>query len=157
MTFLFRSGPLEEKIRIILNATIQHATNLAKFVTIYKTLMLVFKLTKGKENLGDSFLAGLFGGYMVFGEDNPINHQIVLYLFSRDVLGLAKLAVKKGLIKKPDGNAFAYFSAFVWGIVMLLFRHERDVLQTSLQASMQYLYNDSDYWDSWRNLLWHNK
>ena len=36
MTFLFRKGTLEEKIRIIVKSTLEHSRNLASFATVYK-------------------------------------------------------------------------------------------------------------------------
>jgi peroxisomal membrane protein 4 len=54
-----------------------HATNLAKFVTIYKTMMLLQrKANSGKERTADAFISGLIGGYLVFGERNAINEQV---------------------------------------------------------------------------------
>eukprot|EP01116_Phalansterium_solitarium_P002713 TRINITY_DN12900_c0_g1_i1.p1 TRINITY_DN12900_c0_g1~~TRINITY_DN12900_c0_g1_i1.p1 ORF type:complete len:208 (-),score=55.04 TRINITY_DN12900_c0_g1_i1:326-949(-) len=156
MTFLFRSGTLKQKFRWIFEATKAHATNLAKFVFIYKTLMLIFKRFSGKLEKPHPFIAGIIGGYYVFGENNNINNQIVLYLFSRILVGLAKLGVKRGVLPAPD-NTFAVFASLVWGVVMWLFVFETDTLQASLAASMQYLYNDSNTWDGLRNFLWHNK
>lgn len=156
MTLLFRSGTLKEKAVHIFQATKAHARNLALFVTIYKSSMLgLSQLNGGKEGTSHAFLAGLLGGYVVFGKETSINKQIVLYLFSRVVLGLANLPVKHKLVSPPD--AYPMFAAVVWGCVMWLFRHESDVLQPSLRASMQYLYVDSNYWSSLRNFLWHNK
>ena len=60
------------------------------------------------------------------------------------MVGLAKSLTKNGLIPSTNFKVFPVFAATVWAIVMWLFRHERDSLQSSLQASMQYLYNDSD-------------
>ena len=80
----------------------------------------------------------------------------MLYLFSRILIGLAAMAAEKQAIQAP-AQTYPVFAALVWGIVMWLFRHERKSLQPSLQASMQYLYNDSDTWNSLRNFLWHNK
>ncbi|ORZ33246.1 peroxisomal membrane protein 4 [Catenaria anguillulae PL171] len=158
MTFLFREGPLRTKFRFILDATRQHSWNLGRFVLIYKTLLLVLRKAQGnKESKIDAFIAGTVGGYLIFGENNNINQQIVLYLFSRIMIGLAKLAVKESVIPDPPQDPFPMFAAVVWGIVMWLFRHNRDTLQSSLQASMQYLYNDSDMWKSLKTLLWHNK
>ena len=66
-----------ERLRAISRATKQHATNLAKFVAIYKTLLLVQrKLNGGKARPHDTFFAGLLGGYFVFGERNAINEQV---------------------------------------------------------------------------------
>lgn len=118
--------------------------------------MVAQRLLKGKEGSGDAFVAGVVGGYLIFGEDNNINQQIVLYLFSRIMMGMAKLSVKKGIIPQPP-HAFPIFAAVVWGIVMWLFRKERDTLQGSLQASMQYLYNDSEVFSTFKNWLWHNR
>lgn len=62
--------------RFVLKATKQHARNLAFFATIYKTLLIVQRRMHGKERPLDSFLAGLVGGYMVFGENNNVNQQV---------------------------------------------------------------------------------
>ncbi len=132
---------LKEKIRFILKATYQHARNLAFFVTIYKTLMVLQRIVKGAEHSSDAFVAGVIGGYIIFGEENGVNQQINYYLLSRITVGVAKLMVKKQYVPQLP-NSFPIVSAAVWGIVMWLFRHERDTLQPSLQASMQYLYND---------------
>ncbi|KAJ1905129.1 hypothetical protein IWQ60_012340 [Tieghemiomyces parasiticus] len=185
MTFLFRSGSLRDKARVVFKATRAHAQNLGAFVTIYKSLMFALrKLSGNKEASHHSFLAGLVGGYVVFGENNNINNQcrsivrsaavtdaastprslyppprtrqIVMYLFSRVAIGLAKLAVEKRVVDEPH-RPFPVFAAVVWGLVMWLFRHERATLQPSLQASMQYLYVDSNHWSSLRSLFWHNK
>ena len=71
MIMLFRSGSLKEKIRLVLRATKQHASNLARFAVIYKTSMLILRLINpvrpGKEGPYDTFFAGLAGGYVVFG------------------------------------------------------------------------------------------
>jgi peroxisomal membrane protein 4 len=70
-------------------------------------------------------------------------------------MGMARTAVKYEVVRPPE-KTFPYFAAVVWGIVMWLFRHERETLQMSLQSSMHYLYNNSEKWDSLRNWLWHN-
>jgi peroxisomal membrane protein 4 len=67
---------LAEKFKFICQATFQHSKNLAFFVTIYKSLLLLQKKFKGKEGKMDALIAGIFGGYIVFGEDNAINQQV---------------------------------------------------------------------------------
>lgn len=88
MIFLFRSGTVEEKLKLILRATRTHAQNLAKYATVYKTTMLVLKhmgATPGKEGPYDTFFAGLLGGYLVFGRRSKSGHissvskQIVIF------------------------------------------------------------------------------
>ncbi|CAJ0769360.1 18736_t:CDS:2 [Entrophospora sp. SA101] len=155
-TKVVKSKLLKDKLILIFKATKQHSKNLAFFVTTYKTMMYLQKLIVGKEQNGHSFIAGLIGGYLVFGENNNVNQQIVLYVFARIMIGLAKLPVSHKVMNEPN-NSFPIFAALVWGTVMWLFRHNRDVLQPSLQSSMQYLYLDSDKWNSLKTFLWHNK
>lgn len=51
--------------------------NLAKFVTLYKTLLLLQKkINGGKVRSHDTFFAGLLGGYVVFGDRTAINEQV---------------------------------------------------------------------------------
>ncbi|KAI9323582.1 peroxisomal membrane protein 4 [Dichotomocladium elegans] len=157
MAFLFKSGSVMDKFRYIFRATKQHARNLGVFATIYKTAMFAQKkLNGGKEAGIHPFIAGLVGGYFVFGENNAINQQIVLYIFARVFLATVKLPVKRQIIDAPQ-HTYPLFAAVCWGLVMYLFKHDADVLQPSLRASMQYIYKDSDYWDSLRTLIWHNK
>ncbi|KAG1169554.1 hypothetical protein G6F70_008218 [Rhizopus microsporus] len=157
MTILFKTGSVESKVKGILRATKQHALNLGIFATIYKTLMIVQrKMNDGKEASLHPFIAGVIGGYYVFGDNNSINQQIILYLFSRVVMAIVKVPVKRQVVDAPP-QTFPVFAAVVWGLVMWLFRHETDTVQPSLRASMQYIYRDSDSWNSLRTLIWHNK
>ena len=64
--------------------------------------------------------------------------------------------VKRKWIQAPP-HSFTIMATVTWGIVMWLFRHDKDTLQGSLAASMEYLYNDSDKFDTFRNWLWHNR
>lgn len=67
----------KERAKQIFKATRQHATNLAAFVTLYKTMLLMQKkFNGGKERTTDTFIAGLIGGYIVFGDRNAINEQV---------------------------------------------------------------------------------
>lgn len=46
-------------------------------MTLYKTLLLIQKKANGgKERSWDTFIAGLIGGYVVFGERSAINEQV---------------------------------------------------------------------------------
>lgn len=122
----------------------------------------------------DNLLAGLVGGYFVFGRGSrrsgkisSVNQQIVIYVFARVVLALARLAVAPGrglpLVSRErpaallTQHAWPVFAAASWGMVMHLFRHHPDDLQPSLRSSMTYIYLNSDDWDGLRNFLWHNK
>jgi peroxisomal membrane protein 4 len=48
-------------------------------------------------------------------------------------------------------------AAIIWGLVMWLFYNHRGSLQSSLQASMQYIYVDSEQWRNLWTLLVHNQ
>ncbi|KAH6627917.1 Tim17/Tim22/Tim23/Pmp24 family-domain-containing protein [Chaetomium tenue] len=176
MMMLFRSGTLREKARLIFRATSMHACNLARFATIYKLACLFLKhyvATPGKEGPYDSFFAGLLGGYMVFGGRSPrsnkipsVNQQIVIYVFARVVLALARLAVKPGVglpvVSEPETSAaisaaaWPLFASASWALVMHLYRWHPMELQGSLRSSMTYIYGDSERWEGLRTLLWHN-
>jgi hypothetical protein len=137
-----------EKLRLILKATRQHARNLALFAFSYKSVMYITKsLRDGKEESYDSLVAGLLGGYYVFGRgiQSSVNQQIVIYIFGRVVLGLAKLLVQQSMVPTDVGismkkNAWPIFAATSWGIVMWLFRWHPDTLQPSLRSSMTYMF-----------------
>ncbi|KAK9479789.1 Tim17/Tim22/Tim23/Pmp24 family-domain-containing protein [Lipomyces japonicus] len=163
MTFLFRNGTIKSKLKLVLNATKEHARNLGTFVFIYKATLYILKKTHEKEQPTDTLIAGLLGGYFVFGRGgkSSVNQQIVLYVFSRVVLGLSKLAVEKRVIPSISdeiGNTvYPIFASVCWGLVMYLFRTDPQVLQVSMKNSMDYIYLDSNYWTNLRTLLWHNK
>lgn len=114
----------------------------------------------GKERHYDSFLAGLLGGYTVFGRTihNSVSQQIVIYVFARVCLALAKLAVQpKGV---PGGtssggwglagdgefrrelvrNGWPVFASLSWAMVMYVFRWHPEAVQSSLRSSMSYMW-----------------
>ncbi|PYI35059.1 putative peroxisomal membrane protein [Aspergillus indologenus CBS 114.80] len=173
MILLFRSGTFREKVKLVLKATRQHARNLATFALIYKGSMILLRninpVAVGKEGRYDSFFAGLLGGYAVFGRHKTsITQQIVIYIFARVVLALAKLAIRpdmhplSSLITPQtrtqiESNAWPVFASVSWALVMYIFRWHPDTLMSSLRSSMVYIYADSDHWDSFRNFLIHNK
>lgn len=169
MVMLFRSGTIREKAWLIFKATRQHASNLARFALFYKSSLLVLKnVNGGKEESIHTFLAGLFGGYWVFGHgkgaSSSVNQQIVIYVFARVVLALAKLAVQppgdnslvgsaygghggKGFLGLSEQqreavrrNAWPVFASVSWASVMWLFRWYPETLQPSLRSSMTYMY-----------------
>lgn len=171
---------VREKLWLIFRATKTHARNLAKFATIYKTTVMLLKHygpgEAGKEGPYDTLVAGLLGGYFVFGgrsrkngKISSVNQQIVIYVFARVVLALARLAVREGspvalpvvsrqgVSDKVSHYAWPVFASVSWGLVMWLFRYHPEDLQPSLRSSMSYIYAQSDEWDGLRNFIWHNK
>lgn len=77
MSYIFARISWPSRLRTIFRATKTHALNLAKFVSLYKTLLLLQKkVNGGKERSLDTFIAGMLGGYIVFGERNAINEQV---------------------------------------------------------------------------------
>jgi peroxisomal membrane protein 4 len=107
-----------------------------------------------------NFLAAFIMGYYVFGENNNVNSQVCvrdalclivsnsgrgqinMYLLSRILFGLARLAVSSGVISAPKGgrimctaegahacgyaaDTFPLFAALVWGTVLWLFEYHR--------------------------------
>jgi hypothetical protein len=78
----FTAGPpscsWKSRLLVIYKATKQHAFNLAKFVSLYKILLLLQrKANGGKQRNADTFIAGLLGGYVVFGDRSAVNEQVL--------------------------------------------------------------------------------
>ncbi|GAA5964385.1 hypothetical protein JCM3765_006398 [Sporobolomyces pararoseus] len=184
MSLIFQTGTLQQRLRYVYKATKQHSLNLAKFVAIYKTCLLLQKtLAGGKQRSLDTFFAGLIGGWCVFGERNAVNEQIVLYVVSRVITSFLPRAgppappsapasarpttapdgfpLPPGYpypkSRPPNSKVFEVYAAVAWGVVMYLFRERRDTLHGGMVHSMQYLYNDSEVWNNLKTLLWHNR
>ncbi|XP_053056043.1 peroxisomal membrane protein 4 isoform X3 [Acinonyx jubatus] len=83
MTFLFRSGSLQEKLRAILQATYTHSWNLACFVFAYKGLCALQSHVQGETYQVHSFLAAFVGALLVFRDNNNINSQVIISLLVR--------------------------------------------------------------------------
>lgn len=155
-----------EKLLQIFKATRQHARNLAMFALIYKgtSLVLAKSRARGKVESIDPFIAGLLGGYYVFGRSrSSVTQQIVIYIFARVMLGMAKLAIQPpgnnaligsqyggrggaGFIHMSDEMrekvktaAWPVFASLSWASVMWLFKWYPDMLQPSLKSSMTYM------------------
>ncbi|KAF9647494.1 peroxisomal membrane protein 4 [Thelephora ganbajun] len=165
MAILFGRGDWNTRARTIFQATKTHATNLMKYVALYKSLVLIQKKANGgKERTFDTFFAGLVGGYLVFGDRNAINEQVVLYICSRVIASFIPRATPKPQsptvgVKPipPDSRYFSIFAALVWGSVMWLYEHKGETIQPGMFNSMTYLYRDSNVWTDLRTLLWHNR
>jgi peroxisomal membrane protein 4 len=167
MVFLFRSGTIREKIWLVLKATRQHARNLATFAVIYKSCMLMLRVLNpgapGKEGPYDTFLSGAVGGYLVFGRGkngaSSVSQQIVIYVFARVVLALARLSLESPRMtsttptptlftqrldpevkKRIQENAWPVFASLSWAFVMYIFRWQPESIQSSLRSSMTYMY-----------------
>ncbi|RMZ89608.1 hypothetical protein DV736_g3150, partial [Chaetothyriales sp. CBS 134916] len=190
MVFLFRSGTIREKIWLVLKATRAHASNLARFAIVYKSMMLILRIINpahpGKEGHYDTFLSGMVGGYMIFGRGKALNssvsQQIVIYIFARVMLALARISIEPPLAtvggagasagtaapalftqrldpalrKKIQQSAWPVFASLSWALVMYLFRWRPETIQSSLRSSMKYIYVNSDSWDGLTNFLIYN-
>lgn len=105
-----------------------------------------------------ALVAGATGGYYVWGRYSSVNYQIVLYLTSRVIVGLAKRTWEKihgipvhhdhhtSILKHP--KTYPLLAATVWGIVMALFEESPHVLHRSLKQSMDEIYRHQPSWIS---------
>jgi len=123
------------------------------FALAYKSSMVFLRRASrnGKEHPLHSFFAGLTGGYLVFGRgiQSSVNQQIVIYVFARVMLALAKLSVQRrseggvgmgrDLREKVQRNAWPVFASLSWAMVMWLFRWYPETIQPSLRSSMKYM------------------
>jgi len=101
MLFLLRNFPGPGTLRPSLSATVSRLAERRRDDTaaaaLGDTLARTAVVRSRKEASTDSFLAGLVAGYLVFGRravaGSSVTQQIVIYVFARSMLGLAKLAV----------------------------------------------------------------
>ena len=160
---------LRSKCILVYKATRQHARNLGFFALVYKSTMLFLRHTSptGKERHYDSFLAGLLGGYTVFGRTihTSVSQQIVIYVAARVCLALAKLAVQQRHVggggrhggasgggggwelfgngemrRAMVRNGWPAFASLSWAMVMYIFRWHPESVQSSLRSSMSYMW-----------------
>jgi len=107
---------------------------------------------------------------VIFGTSSPLPPQSYLLtrcdsVFARVCLSLAQLSIQPsvGIIKNHElskrisHDAWPVFAALSWGSVMWLFRWYPDTVQSGLRSSMDYIYVQSDHWDSLRNFIIHSK
>ena len=80
---------------------------------------------------------------------NP--NQIVIYIFARVMLSLARLAIQPGMhplsgLITPESrsqithNAWPVFASLTWAAVMYIYRWYPESLASSLRSSMVYMY-----------------
>lgn len=67
------------KLKSIIRATKTHASNLAKFVFIYKSIRLIAKSIFNEIHQHHTLVAAFIGGYIVFGDKNNVNEQVFKY------------------------------------------------------------------------------
>jgi peroxisomal membrane protein 4 len=142
MTILFRSGSLKSKIISIIKMTWEHARNLGVFVLFYKSIVCILRhLFKSRTPIFN-FISGFIASYLFLSrEATAVNMQIMLYLLSRDILALANIVSNNYM---NGWSGFTLTSMTVWGIVMFLFEYNSKLLQSSLTASMNFIYKESD-------------
>ncbi len=162
MTLLFKDIHLNKLplvLKAILTMAVEHGLNLGLFVLAYKTGYKILNYLTKPSSM-NHFLSGLLFGTLIFGRKTGVNHQIVLYLFSRVMIGLATLFYNKlskiclakcSFIEK--GYSYYLLAAVCWGTVMWLFEREKTLLQPSLSHSMEFLYKESDNVKSWTDLI----
>lgn len=115
-----------------------------------------------------ALIAGMIGGYTVWGRYSSINYQIVLYLTSRVIVALfQRLTQTTTTIQHQEqqqqqqqfsksvplpivswrqlikDRIFPLSAATIWGIVMYLFEESPEFLHPSLRSSMDEIYRFS--------------
>jgi hypothetical protein len=164
MIFLFRSGSFRQKCYLVFKATRTHARNLALYCVVYKLSMLALAKGNGGKIAGvHPFIGGLLGGYAVFGRSrSQVSQQIIIYVFVRVVLALAKLSIQPkaatsvssygemssggwellgngDLRDNVEKYAWPVFASVSWASVMWLWRWHPETVQSSMRSSMNYM------------------
>jgi len=71
---------LQEKIRVILSLTYQHARNLALLATFYKLVTMMSEKMIGHSSRLVTFISAFTAGYFVFGTNNKLNMQVSIMI-----------------------------------------------------------------------------
>ncbi|KAI4528432.1 peroxisomal membrane protein 4 [Schizophyllum commune Tattone D] len=162
---LYGRGGWRTRAKWILDATRQHATTLATFATLYKSLLLLLRKARGgKQGNPDSLIAGLIASWAVFKDRTSVNEQIVLYVLARAVMSFLPRAgggttpTAPGTVKAqpPNPRYYTVLATIVMGGSMWLFENRGETLQRGMFNQMVYIYHDSDRWKDLKTLLWHN-
>ena len=126
MTFLFRSGSLQDKFKWIFKAAYAHSKNLATFVFIYKLLMATMKKIELGSEKGKlhPFIAAFIGGYYVFGTHDKINEQVFYCIF-------------------PDSKAPINNMLYISDCIVLALKNHSSICKA---CSWERLYQKTKYW-----------
>jgi peroxisomal membrane protein 4 len=143
MTLLFHKGTLRQKVETIFKATATHAKNLGLFVLCFKAALCAARHATWQERPLNHLLAGFAAAWVCWGEHNPINSQVNMYILSRILVGSTH-SVMNAYALPPLPKAFSVYAASIWAIVMYLYAYQTPHIQSSLKRSMTYLYSDSD-------------
>uniref|UniRef100_A0A8C1L4X1 Wu:fe02h09 n=1 Tax=Cyprinus carpio TaxID=7962 RepID=A0A8C1L4X1_CYPCA len=144
-----------------------HSRNLACFVLTYKGLQALQQHLQGNLCIVKGFRNGAVYGAKIRAPNalvmtflfrsgslrekiaQALQHQVSInmYLLSRILFALSRLAVEKGFVPQPRKDTFPLFGAL----------YHPHTLQPSLQSSMNYLYHDSNTWHDISDFLIYNK
>lgn len=178
MVTLFGSGTVRERWTKILTATRQHATRLAAYVAIYKTALLILRdlFHEGKQASVDPFIAGMLGGWYMFGDRTPVNEQVCVKITPDCAVLCVALHCcsaptrrgAEGLPPSPccaggqHGTPAICRAHLGLGHVVVLQRappperRSREQHGLYVERADTDLYVLSDKWNGLRNFLWHN-
>lgn len=153
INILFKKGSAWSKFKNMCEMAWEHARNLGLYVLCYKTLLYVFQRLEGGYRRGlHELIAGFLAGFCCFKEKTNVNYQIILYLFSRILIGLVSYTASKYNFGQT-WNTHPALAAICWGTVMLLYEDDKSTLQPSLKSSMDFLYTQSETYHSWADFV----
>ena len=151
MAILFGTSNFKNELKKLIENTFAHGFRLASFVTLYKSTVIFLKRIFGKHEHWHHFVAGGICGFIIFRSKNPINQQLIFYLLSRDIVGVSQSLQNRGYF--PKIAFFPILGIFCWSTVMFMYKFEPTALQKSLTVSMDFLYKDSDIWETWTDFV----
>lgn len=142
--------------------SIQHGMNLGMAACVFKVGTSLLSIASGggagsgENNKWHRALMAGICGFIFWGEANPVNIQVNMYVMSRTATALAVLFIERrvatagstpltGTEKALFGpTGYRLFSTTVWAIALYLFFNHTNVLQGGLKQSMTQIYKDGD-------------
>lgn len=139
-----RKAPLSKNVKFLVESIVEHAGHLGAFAFLYKLCKGTLDKHLGVPPHLSSFVAGSVAGYLIWGRNrSSLKYQIVLYLLSRNIAAISTKLSEKGFL---PSDRYAQIASLTWGIVMAIHSGMPESMQEGLRSSMDFLYNDDNYW-----------
>lgn len=169
LNLVWSSGPLRAIPGKVLHVTRIHALGLALssvIFTLTTTLLRQLQFTLKREPSGSlalsrdttsrwwhGALGGFLVGYCMWGDfSSSVHMQMMMYIASRVLVALYHV-VSQRLGFKGTVKHYRIYSGLLWALLMTLIQVEPETLQSSMRASLNYVFFQSKRFSCFKDLI----